>query len=76
MLVTLTVVFVIGILFMLFLLTGGALYSRTGWNKNFFHDVMGRHAPTKNITFNDVSYYSRCKYCKKKIMQDSKGKWF
>ena len=76
MLATLAVVFVIGILFMLFLLIGGALYSRKGWNKKFFHDVMGWHEPTKNITFNGVSYCSRCKYCKKRIMQDSQGNWF
>lgn len=47
MLATLTVVFVIGILFMLFLLVGGVFYSRKGWNKKFFHDVMGWHEPTK-----------------------------
>ena len=76
MLIALTVVFVIGILFMLFLLIGGAFYSRKGWNKKFFHDTMGWHEPTKNITFNGVSYCSRCKYCKKKIMQDSQGNWF
>ena len=76
MLIALTVVFVIGILFILFLLIGGAFYSRKGWNKKFFHDTMGWHEPTKNITFNGVSYCSRCKYCKKKIMQDSQGNWF
>lgn len=76
MLVALAVVFVIGILFMLFLLIGGVFYSRKGWNKKFFHDAMGWHEPTKNVTFNGVSYCSRCKYCKKKIMQDSQGNWF
>lgn len=76
MLATLTVVFVIGILFMLFLLIGGIFYSRKGWNKKFFHDIMGWHEPTKNITFNGVSYCSHCKYCKKRIMQDSQGNWF
>ena len=76
MLAILTVFFIIGILFMLFLLIGGVFYSRKGWNKKFFHDTMGWHEPTKNITFNGVSYCSRCKYCKKKIMQDSQGNWF
>lgn len=76
MLATLAVVLVIGILFMLFLLIGGVFYSRKGWNKKFFHDVMGWHEPTKNITFNGVCYCSHCKYCKKKIMQDSQGNWF
>lgn len=76
MLATLAVVLVIGILFMLFLLIGGVFYSRKGWNKKFFHDTMGWHEPTKNITFNGVCYCSRCKYCKKKIMQDSQGNWF
>lgn len=76
MLATLAVVFVIGILFTLFLLIGGAFYSHKGWNKKFFHDVMGWHEPTKNVTFNGVSYCSRCKYCKKRIMQDSQGNWF
>lgn len=76
MLAALAVIFVIGILFMLFLLIGGVLYSRKGWNKKFFHDVMGWHEPTKNVTFNGVSYCSHCKYCKKRIMQDSQGNWF
>lgn len=76
MLATLTVVLVIGILFMLYILIGGTFYTRKGWNKRFFHDTMGWHEPTKNITFNGISYCSRCKYCKKKIMQDSQGNWF
>lgn len=76
MLAILTVVFIIGILIMLFLLIGGTFYSRKGWNEKFFHDTMGWHEPTKNITFNGVSYCSRCKYCKKRIMQDSQGNWF
>lgn len=76
MLATLAVIFVIGILFMLFLLIGGVFYSRKGWNKKFFHDVMGWHEPTKNVTLNGVRYCSRCKYCKKRIMQDRQGNWF
>lgn len=76
MLATLTVVFVIGILFMLFLLVGGTFYSRKGWNKKFFHDTMGWHEPTKNITFNGINYCSHCKHCGKWIMQDSQGNWF
>lgn len=76
MLATLAAVLVIGILFMLFLLIGGVFYSREGWNKKFFHDTMGWHEPIKNITFNGVCYCSRCKYCKKRIMQDSQGNWF
>lgn len=66
MLATLAVVFVIGILFMLYILIGGAFYTHKGWNKKFFHDVMGWHEPTKNVTFNGVFYCSHCKYCKKK----------
>lgn len=54
MLATLTVVCIIGILFMLFLLIGGTFYSRKGWNKKFFHDVMSWHEPTKNITYNGL----------------------
>lgn len=76
MLAMLAVIFAIGILFMLFLLIGGVFYSRKGWNKKFFHDVMGWHEPTKNVTFNGVRYCSRCKYCKKRIMQDRQGNWF
>lgn len=76
MLATLAVVLVIGILFMLYILIGGTFYTRKGGNKKFFHDVMGWHEPTKNITFNGVSYCSRCKYCHKKIHQDRQGNWF
>lgn len=76
MLATLTVVFIIGILFMLFLLIGGTFYTRKGWNKKFFHDTMGWHEPAKNITFNGISYCSHCKYCGKRIFQDSQGNWF
>ena len=76
MLATLTVVFVIGILFMLFLLIGGVFYSRKGWNKKFFHDVMGWHKPD-NFRFSDgCSEHSYCRFCHKEIMQDSQGNWF
>ena len=76
MLWTLMVILLIGIAFMLYLLIGGVFYSRKGWNKKFFHDVMGWHEPTKNITYNGVSFCSRCKYCHKRIHQDSQGNWF
>ena len=41
-----------------------------------YYDTMGWHEPTKNITHNGVSYCSRCKYCGKRIIQDSQGIWF
>jgi hypothetical protein len=42
----------------------------------FFHDILGWHSPIKMRGFNGASFTSTCKYCGKKIMQDSQGNWF
>ena len=46
------------------------LYFTLGWFKKWFHDVLKWHRPDMSIE-EDI-----CKYCGKKIMQDSQGNWF
>lgn len=41
-----------------------------------FHDIMGWHEPDDSTFFDGCSVHSRCRYCKKEIMQDSQGNWF
>lgn len=41
-----------------------------------FHDIMGWHYPDDSSSFDGCSVHSRCRYCKKEIMQDSQGNWF
>ena len=42
-----------------------------------FHDIMGWHEPDdSSYYFDGCSVHSRCRYCKKEIMQDSQGNWF
>lgn len=42
----------------------------------FFHDIMGWHKPSDIHSFDGCSEHSRCRFCKKEIMQDSQGNWF
>ena len=41
-----------------------------------FHDIMSWHYPDDSSSFDGCSVHSRCRYCKKEIMQDSQGNWF
>ena len=72
MIVALILVFAFGILF----LTYSALYLKWGIGKWLFHDKMRWHKPHETLSFDGCSFCSVCKYCKKKIMQDSQGNWF
>ena len=42
----------------------------------FLCKVLDMHTPSYTIKHDGASYVSRCKYCGKRIMQDSKGNWF
>ncbi len=42
----------------------------------FAHDVLGWHKPNKMITRLGVNNVSYCRYCDKRILQDSQGGWF
>lgn len=44
--------------------------------RKFLCNVLGWHKPKDTITFNGCTFYSVCRYCKKKIMEDSQGNWF
>lgn len=56
----------------------GILYFLFGWFKKIFHDTLLWHTPKETgiESFDGVNYYSTCKYCGKKIIQDSQGNWF
>lgn len=72
MTVVLILVFILGIL----LLTYSAFYLKWGIGKWLFHDKMGWHKPHETLSFDGCSFCSVCRYCKKKIMEDSQGNWF
>lgn len=43
------------------------------------HDKLGWHYPlegTEHIPFMDISVNATCRYCGKRILQDSQGGWF
>ena len=52
------------------------LYLKAGWFKWFYHGVLGWHEPKDEEKYDGCSYTSVCKYCGKRIMQDSQGNWF
>lgn len=52
------------------------LYLLFGFGKKFFDGVLGWHKPSKEIRTDGISIQSTCKYCGKKIEQDSQGNWF
>jgi hypothetical protein len=53
-------------------------YFKFGFGKVFYHDVMGWHRPKEDEenTFDEINTYNYCKYCGKRILQDSQGNWF
>lgn len=65
---------IIGITFLI----ASVIYLKTGLFKFLYHDILGWHQPIEyeEITFNGCNWGTRCKYCKKKIIQDSQGNWF
>ena len=52
------------------------LYLLFGAGKTFFDGVLGWHKPSKEIRTDGIFIQSTCKYCGKKIEQDSQGNWF
>lgn len=51
-------------------LLAAGLYIWFGLFKFWYHDFLGWHRPDGS------SRHTRCKYCKKDILQDSQGNWF
>lgn len=44
--------------------------------RSFLCNVMGWHSPGRTVTTFGIIQESKCKYCGKRIMQDSQGNWF
>lgn len=42
----------------------------------FYHGLLGWHKPDGKMSFDGANICSRCRFCGKKIMQDSQGNWF
>ncbi len=54
----------------------GVIYILTGFGKWFYHDILEWHKPSEESTFDGCSFNSTCRYCGKRIIQDSQGNWF
>ena len=54
----------------------GTLYSKFGYFKRFYHDILKWHEPTDECWWDGCTVHSKCKYCGKEIMRDSQGNWF
>ena len=52
------------------------LYFKFGLLKKFYHDFMHWHTPSKKLSFDGLSFHSKCKWCGEEILQDSQGNWF
>ena len=65
---------IIGLLVWIF----GIIYLITdrGFGRWLYHDLLGWHKPTKEISSAGILLKSQCKYCKKEITQDSQGNWY
>jgi len=44
------------------------------WHR--FRCFMGWHLPDAVKSFDGCSVHSRCRWCKREVMQDSHGNWF
>jgi hypothetical protein len=56
---------------------GSYLYSKFGFLRIYYHDLLGWHQPSDSSRYFDgCSEHNTCKYCGKDIMQDSQGNWF
>ena len=69
-------ILVISIVLLIGMIGTVVMYFKFGWLKFFYHDVMGWHIPIEEVGFDGCSFISKCKFCGKKIMQDSQGNWF
>lgn len=53
------------------------IYTKTGFLRFYYHDILGWHKPDKKPLYYDgCSVHATCKFCGKEIMQDSQGNWF
>ena len=52
------------------------IYLLCGFGKKFFDSVLGWHKPSKEYKTDGISIQSTCRYCGKRIEQDSQGNWF
>lgn len=71
------ILLIFAIILALFLF-GSFLYLTIGWFKFLYHDLLGWHKPAKNAgqSSDGWNVQSVCRYCNKKIMEDSQGNWF
>lgn len=69
-------IFVVVCAVFVILYVASLLYFKKGLFKSWFHNVLEWHIPSNEISFDGTSFESRCKYCKKHILQDSQGNWF
>lgn len=44
--------------------------------RRFLCEFLGWHRPKDVVGFDGCSLTSRCRYCNKRIMQDSQGNWY
>lgn len=44
--------------------------------RSFMCNILGWHSPKTIIVFDGCSLLSKCKHCKRTILQDSQGNWF
>ena len=47
-----------------------------GLFRRFTHNVLGWHAPNDTVTPVGINLVSYCRYCDRRILQDSQGNWF
>ena len=68
LIITVGVIWISGIIY---LISGGRIFNR------FFHNVMEWHLPDdKPQEFNGCNIHAHCRFCGKRIMQDSQGNWY
>lgn len=70
------IVIVVVLVSLISFLVTAVIYLKTGAFKRFYHDVLEWHSPADEMGFDGCSFTNVCKYCGKKIMQDSQGNWF
>ena len=72
---TKTVLILLGIV-LTALLVFGIVYKITGLGKWLYHNILEWHMPVNEKNFDGYMNHSVCKYCGKRIVQDSQGNWW
>ena len=73
---TLILTFVISLLVIMlvtaicYLVSDGMVFNK------IYHDYLEWHIPTNEQRFDVLSMCSTCRFCGKRILQDSQGNWF